>query len=89
MTTTITDIKISDPKLKKLVATAQTGQLLSSPGHDSEVDAQSPVNQPGMSLKVNNLYVIAAKDGNNIVPPLANMQYLHTTGGVAVFQQIS
>jgi hypothetical protein len=75
--TPVTNIKISDPKLGALVATAASGNWgTSDSGHPSQLIAVNVVNVSGKSLVLNQLYTIAANSANGVITK-ANMQYDH------------
>ncbi|WP_026869192.1 hypothetical protein [Inquilinus limosus] len=83
--TAVTNIRISDQKAKRLVATAPTGEYLSSPGHDSQLLVNGLRLESGQSLQENKLYAVAGTG----MPTSLNFQYLHKSGNdVWVFEEI-
>jgi hypothetical protein len=83
--TTVTGIRVSDPKAKKLVATAPSGEYLSSPGHDRQLLVNGLRLEPGQQQLVEKkLYAVAGTG----LPAQLNFEYRHKSGNdVWVFEQ--
>lgn len=71
--TQLTNLRISDQKLNRRVATAPIGSLDEEQGHSSQLLIFDVKNDPGQTLVKDRLYTVVADQ----MSPKMNMQYDH------------